>query len=644
MLPGAVGVLSRWTAAGTALLMLAAAWRAPHARPAARVGPEPAPREGESTTSWAIAGLTAGAVALWLVASAWERTALPTEDVDSLAFQLPIVAGWIDSGSLWGIHQFTPLLAHGNYPHTGNVMFLAAMLPWRSEWLVGVVNPAFIAMAGVGVHAIARELGAARPQAMLAGALLVSTPAVGGAAGGAALTDSLLFAALAAGVLFLLRFERGTPRDELWLAALALGIAFGTKWYSLLAVTAVGAVWLAARLARRAPLRDTVRDGALLTGVVALVGGFWLVRNAIQSGSPVFPAEVAALGVTLFSTPFDPIRACADFNVFHYIGDGKPWSDYIWPAYRHAFVWPGVAIGAGLVVASVLAARRPPADRARDVLRGAVAALAALALLLALAYALTPTSAGGPEGKPLLAGANTRYAVPAFVVAAPLVAWALGRAGRLRILLELACAAAVVDGIDDSFSVPLRIVVLALLALAGLTAAGWLVLAVTGRLGPRGRDRARLAAAAACAIGLVAAGHARQREFSEDRYATGGGAETWIAGNAADGHRVALAGVWKETVRSPIWPAFGERIGNDVEFMGPTVEGQLREYAGRDEWAAALRRGRYDILIVGDSGSPRGCRIPGAESDDNRWAREEGLTPVARSDSLTVYRVPAARN
>jgi hypothetical protein len=621
MLPGVAGVLSRWTALLVALALLALAVAATRRRVRAEA-PAPRAMPSESLASWRLAGGAAAGLALWLLASAWNRTVLPHDDIDTLTIHFPVIGKWVQGGSMWPVDQFVPLLAHGNYPHTGDVVFLATILPWENDWLAGAVNPVFIGLAALAVYAIALELGASRPSAMLAGALLGSVPVVTVGANGGGMTDSIMFAAFAAGLLFLLRFERGAPRGELWVAGLALGLAFGTKWYGVWAVGAVLGVWLAVRLVRRSPF---VRDAGALALAVAAVGGFWLLRNAIQSGSPVFPSSLGP-----FDAPFDPLRACGDFTIADYLGDGDAWSDYILPAYGDAYLWAGAAIGLGLVAAVALAVR--PRN-------GAVLAGGALALLLAIGYAVTPTSAAGPEGDPLLVGANTRYFVPAIIAAAPLAGWALGRAGRFRIPLELAAAAAVAYGIAEWFVVPLRVVLPVLAILVALAGASWMALHWSRHLGHRPRLAALGAAVTAALAAAVAIGHNRQDEFNRERYTSGEATQAWITRFAPEDRRIALAGVWGVEVRSPVWPAFGPRVGNEVDFLGQTIDGQLREYASRGRWRAALRDGAYDLLLVGRGGYVAECPVAGQFSDDDRWARESGLERVARSEHLTLYRV-----
>ena len=659
MLPGVLGVLSRWSALGVALALLGlVAWRLPRGAPppkppgsasAGQGGTPGAPPESSAgLVSWGIALTAAGAVALWLVASAWNRTVLPPENIDTLSFHFPVVGRWIQEGSFWRVDQFAPLLWNGNYPQTGDVVFLAAILPWRNDWLAGAVNPVFIALAGLTVYAIARELGALRPAAVLGGALFAALPVVGFAANGEGMTDSLMFACLGGGLLFLLRYERGAPRGELWLAALALGIAFGTKWYSAWAVPAVLAVWLGARLFARRPV---LRDGALVGGVVAVTGGFWLVRNWVESGNPVLPVEVSALGVTLWDAPRDYIRECAGYTIAHYLGDWDAWTEHILPVYRDGYGAPAIAIGVGLIAAAGLTSRAYAKRRAtaaepaalgaqppvRAGPRGPLAAGAILAVLLAIGYALTPYSAFGPEGEPHTVGASIRYLVPALLVAAPLAAYALGRAGRLRLPLELLAAAAVAHGIERAFDVPLRVVALVAVVLAAASAAGWAALHLTRRLPRRTRLRTLGAAAALVAAGAVAVGHARQREFNDGRYAAADAPVAALAEHAPEGSRVGLAGVWGVDVVAPVWPAFGERLRNEVEYVGQTVDGQLREYEDRTRWTAAARG--FDLLLVGRGGYSAECPVPGQDSDDDRWARAAGFEVLARSDHMTLYRV-----
>ena len=90
---------------------------------------------------------------------------------------------------------------------------------------------------------------------------------------------------------------------------------------------------------------------------------------------------------------------------------------------------------------------------------------------------------------------------------------------------------------------------------------------------------------------------------------------------------------------APVWPSFGPRLGNEVAFVGPTVDGQLREYADRAAWTRAIERGDFDLLVVGRGGYSNDCPVPGRESDDDAWARAAGFRTLASTDRLTLYAV-----
>jgi hypothetical protein len=153
--------------------------------------------------------------------------------------------------------------------------------------------------------------------------------------------------------------------------------------------------------------------------------------------------------------------------------------------------------------------------------------------------------------------------------------------------------------------------------------------------------RARLAGVLALvALGVVAAGYARQRTYNEARYASGDPVLTWLHDHAAEGHRIALGGAWTAGV-SPVLPAFGPRYRNTVTYVSDSQQRVLREFEDEADWADALRSGRHDLLVVGRGGYTAACPIPGSETDEDAWAREQGFAVLAQSDRLTLYRLPA---
>jgi hypothetical protein len=100
---------------------------------------------------------------------------------------------------------------------------------------------------------------------------------------------------------------------------------------------------------------------------------------------------------------------------------GARWTDSLLPAFCDRLATPAalIAIGAGL--AAILIARSVWGRAATDSRkRGAAASMLVAAAVLALAYMVTPYTAGGPEGLPVLVAPNARYLTPALLLATPL--------------------------------------------------------------------------------------------------------------------------------------------------------------------------------------------------------------------------------
>ena len=233
LVPGALGILSRWTALVAGLAMLAAVWRFLPRLAGAPQDDMPAGAPESGPVSWAIAALAVAAVGCWTVAKMWAASREASVDIDTLTFHLPDVGRWLETGSIWQVDQFTPLLANGNYPHNGDLVFASVVAPFESDAFVRVLNAPFVFLAGLAVYAIARELAAPRATAVLCGALFAALPVVTFAAYDGAKTDPMMWAAFGAGSLFALRSLRMGETSDLVLAGVGFGLAFGTKWYGV---------------------------------------------------------------------------------------------------------------------------------------------------------------------------------------------------------------------------------------------------------------------------------------------------------------------------------------------------------------------------------------------------------------------------
>ena len=201
----------------------------------------------------------------------------------------------------------------------------------------------YVVLVAVALYALARELGAPGPAAVLLALMVTAVPVVVQPGLTRGLLDPVMYSMLATGVVFLIRHDRSGARADLILAGLALGICFGTKFYGYTVVAAVVAIWAVARIARGLGAGRVLRE---LTGLGALIlagGGIWMLRNWVETGNPLLPLTVDPLGITLFEAPADPQRPLFGFTIADYLGDPGVWTDTLAHQFR-------IAAGAPLVV------------------------------------------------------------------------------------------------------------------------------------------------------------------------------------------------------------------------------------------------------------------------------------------------------
>ena len=163
LLPLMLGMLTRGTVLAASVL---AVGLAALVRPAADDGVPDAsarpPAAPSRAVSWALAAIAAAFATAAALGDLGRWAGDELVGVDPLTFHLPNVARWIQTGTVWQIDQFVPLLAQGNYPHNGDVVLLSTVLPWHNDFLVRLPITFYLVALAVAVFAVACGRGAAR--------------------------------------------------------------------------------------------------------------------------------------------------------------------------------------------------------------------------------------------------------------------------------------------------------------------------------------------------------------------------------------------------------------------------------------------------------------------------------------------------
>jgi hypothetical protein len=145
----------------------------------------------------------------------------------------------------------------------------------------------------------------------------------------------------------------------------------------------------------------------------------------------------------------------------------------------------------------------------------------------------------------------------------------------------------------------------------------------------------RVSVAVLAVLAFVAVGDELRRRAQADQYARYDPVFAYVDQHAPAGTRIGLTGLWSLKGVSPAFPAYGPRMRNHVRYVGQFVRGTLHEYGDRAKFQSALRRGHYDLLVIG-TGFAR--ELPASKVRDIRWALSLGYRRAAGSSRLVLLR------
>jgi hypothetical protein len=557
------------------------------------------PRDGERLPDPpAQVGTAVSVAVVALVAAQWAtRTAASLNrgvtEFDSLHYQLPMAARFAQDGWLTRLHFTLPEFPTHFHPNTSETFHAIGMALFGRDVLSPVLNLGWLALALLAAWCAGRPRGLA-PVTTVAAAVLLGTPIMAISQPGSALNDLAATAPLLAAVALLLQPRQA--RGAVAVAGAAAGLALGTKLSLVAPVAALtdGLVVAAGRGARRA-------TAVAWLVPLALSGSFWYLRNLVRTGVPV-------AGLPGGTGPRFAIVDDFGYAVVDYATDGEVWREWFLPGLSTAFGRVWWAVLALAVAGAVTALVRP----------GLVRVLGGVCLVSVAAYAVTPTSALGEKGAPMLFLSNLRYLVPALAIGFLLLPLATGRAPRL-LLGGLVAVLAVTWTSRHQPPWPGTHAV----------AAGAAVLAVVAVALAWRAPRLRPAVAGALAVAVVAGSVAAQRRYLDRRYETDSLA---AFANALHGDRIAYSGFVTH------YQLYGEDLSNHAQLVGRRgPQGEFERARSCDEWRALLRAGRYRWVVLQSTQYD-------VREQEMAWTASDPATRETRPlGDVTIYRVdPAA--
>ena len=521
---------------------------------------------------------------------------------DSVSYHLVFPARWLLDHRLSIVQTPFSDPAQAYQPANGELLFLWLMLPFHGDVAARIGQLPFLALSAAALYAIARRCGA-RPQHAVYAPLffMLARPVVEQAVGADVdlICAALFLASLALG---LVAAERDTTRDwALW--GVGVGLYLGTKYLALVYVVVLLVL----------PVLRGVRWRALaaLPGLLVL-GAPWYARNWIVAGSPIYPASLSVLGLTIARGAFT--RAAMNNSVFHVT------SVRLLPAIlAHAFgaaaflFWLPMAV----LAAGALVARRHwwPAGYV----------CVAPIIMLGLFWFGIPDNA------------DSRFLLPAVALAMVPLTFAFGSGSRRDALLQalyLSGAAWLIVGSSRQIPMALPWFMGDWLALDGLVSRQWLPFFAAGaivtigvaypvsRRPERSLPLLTMVFIVGCAVLGVAAGRAAARSDESPLRLS----PTHIRAGFIDGwdwvHRSLAGARLANTGNNLPYPLFGERLANQVYYVNIDRHADWRFH----DYARV--RARSGAAASHDLAEPSGQLMPlagpAADASRPRYERREG--------------------
>lgn len=221
-------------------------------------------------------------------------------EYDNLAYHLPFVVDWMQKGHLWDVYYSAYAGPLGYYPSNFELLDLWAMLPFNSDLLVNLLNLPIFLILPLLLYKVARNFTVGHKASLLVVALFMVLPVTLRQLG-TPLVDLYFCFTFLLSLFFYQEYRKSHSLVDIGLAGLALGLFMGTKYLGIIyALPLVILYALTVLWTERKRLTRFLRGGVIFALAIIATGGFWYVRNWIDSGNPIFPTEVSAFGTVIF--------------------------------------------------------------------------------------------------------------------------------------------------------------------------------------------------------------------------------------------------------------------------------------------------------------------------------------------------------
>lgn len=240
---------------------------------------------------------------------------------DCLNYHFSFPVEWLKHGNLNNPITISDDPSPPYYPINGSLLFLWLILPLKNVFLADLGQVPFFILAFLAAYNISRKIGLNREMSFYAAGLFLITPNFFKQIE-IAYVDVMVAALFLTGVNFLLALYKDFSLNNLILCPISLGLFLGTKTLAVVYVIApiLFFVWIIFKNINKVGFKKIVLYFVLFILLISVFGGFTYIRNYIQTGNPLYPADIEVLGKRIFKgvMPFSTYRSRwgkQDFNL-----------------------------------------------------------------------------------------------------------------------------------------------------------------------------------------------------------------------------------------------------------------------------------------------------------------------------------------
>jgi hypothetical protein len=218
---------------------------------------------------------------------------------DGPIYHLYFAAKWWKAGRIFLIPTPFGESAAPYFPAVGDLWHTWLFVVWGGDTLAKVGQAPFLGLASLAVFDLSRRGGAGRNASIIATCLFATVsplllfsfePNV----------DTLFVAGYLIAIDFGLRFFLGGDGSKsLLLAALAAGAAWGCKAPGIVFIPPILGLAIVGLFLKPASRLERLRNLAIVLLAPLVMEGYWLVRNAMLTGNPFYPLQLAFGGITV---------------------------------------------------------------------------------------------------------------------------------------------------------------------------------------------------------------------------------------------------------------------------------------------------------------------------------------------------------